>query len=182
MSTSVARLKIPQHQADGSQLGPATVTEIRGSTVVVQLRGGAVVPAQMALAFPYAPAVNDVLLVIGQDGEHYVIGVLSAAGRTSLSFQGDVDLQTDGTLNIAAQQGLRLRSPEVTLEADKLQMTARRLKQSFDQIYQRARSLLSVHAGRTQTVVDDSAVTKAKNATSLTEQTMVNNGEAIHLG
>ncbi len=40
----------------------------------------------------------------------------------------------------------------------------------------------SVHAAASQTAVDGEAMTKAKNATVLTEETMTINGKRIHLG
>ncbi|AGP41659.1 hypothetical protein BE04_30800 [Sorangium cellulosum] len=47
-------------------LGPAHVLEARGHAVVIELPEGERAEATMALAIPYAPAVGDVLLVIGR--------------------------------------------------------------------------------------------------------------------
>ena len=63
------------------RLGPATVVEVAGSTPVVVVEGVRR-RAEMALAFPYQPEVDDELLVIGQSGRLYVIGVLHARGAT----------------------------------------------------------------------------------------------------
>ena len=69
----------------GDYLGPGHVTRVEPHAVEVEIRSGARVAAQMALAFPYAPREGDVLLVIGKDDEHYVIGVLHGTGQSTLT-------------------------------------------------------------------------------------------------
>jgi hypothetical protein len=49
-------------------------------------------------------------------------------------------------------------------------------------VYQRVTTLLSVHAKESHTAVDESSITKAKNAAILTEEAMSINGKQIHLG
>ena len=61
-------------------------------------------------------------------------------------------------------------------------MAADSLVQKLNSAYQRVRSLLTVHAGQSRTVVDETALTKSKNAVILTEEKMAINGKEIHLG
>ena len=50
-------------------------------------------------------------------------------------------------------------------------------------LYQRVRGLLRrARAGEAQTIVDEGALTRAKSAAILTEETMTINGKQIHLG
>jgi hypothetical protein len=151
--------------------------------VEVTLRGGERVSAQLALAFPYAPVVGDVLLVTGKGGEHYVIGVLRGAGRTALAIQGDVELRAvGGTLELSGDSGVRLHGPELQIYAGKLRTVAGAVTQQLTSLCQRVTTLLSVHAGQKHTVVDGDSVEKARSATLLTEETVTLNGKQIHLG
>lgn len=164
-------------------LGPARVVEVAGATVIVDLRPGRVVSAIMALAFPYVPSVDDVLLVIGRGEEHYVIGVIKGSGKTSLAFQGDVDLSASaGVLTLSSDKAVKLSGPEVQVQARELRAYAGEVIGKFTSVVQRVAESLHLRAGSTQTVVRDSAVTTAKTATILTEETMTINGQAIHLG
>ena len=82
-SKKIRELPVPQ---PGDYLGPGHVVAVMPHEVEVEIRGGERAQAQMALSIPYEPTVGDVLLVIGKGDEHYVIGVLSGHGKTSLSF------------------------------------------------------------------------------------------------
>jgi hypothetical protein len=167
----------------GDYLGPAAVLDVRPGAVQVELRGGTVVTARMALAFPYEPAPGDTLLVIGKGADHYVIGVLHGSGRTSLTMVGDVELRaSEGVLRLSGDRGVELRGPEVEISASKLRVVAAAALQRFTSLCQRVTDLLSVQAGEAHTVVHGSQLTQAKNATMLTEEIMTINGKQIHLG
>ncbi|WP_437900733.1 DUF3540 domain-containing protein [Sorangium sp. So ce124] len=164
-------------------LGPGRVVRVGPREIEVEIRGGERVAAQMALAFPYAPEVDDVLLVIGRDDEHYVIGVLRGTGKASLSFQGAVDLRAQGgPLTLTSDQGVAIRSPAVAIEAGKLQMFAGSVVQKFTSLYQRVRDAMDLRAGTARTVVDEQSYLTAKNASIVTQETMAINGREIHLG
>jgi Protein of unknown function (DUF3540) len=173
----------PQPAGAALYLGPGHVTAVHGPDVEVTLGEGTTARARLALAFPYAPAPGDELLVVGKDGEHYVIGVLQGSGRTALSFQGDVDVRAEGgALRLSGDAGVAIRAPELEIEVGKMRVMAGAVVQRFASLYQRVSAMLSVHAGQTHTVVDDSAITAAKSAAILTEETMTINGSEIHLG
>ncbi len=163
-------------------LGPARVLSVTPDEVRVDI-SGAEVSAVMALAFPYRPAIGDLLLVIGKGNEHYVIGVIQGAGHSTFTFPGNVEIRADrGELSLSAEKGVKVSSSEIALEATTVRVTAGALVQKLTSAYQRVRELLSVHAGEQEVVVDGSALTRAKSATVLTEENMTINGKQIHLG
>jgi hypothetical protein len=183
MIDTVARKVHRPARAADEYLGPAEVIEARARDALVSLPGGATVRAELALALPYAPAVKDVLLVIGRGQKHYAIGVLHGSGRTDLSFQGDVELRSiNGRLSLSGDRGVDIRGPEVDVYTTALRMVARDVMQKFESVTQRVSALLRVHAGETQTLVDGASMTQAKSAAILTEETVTINGREVHLG
>jgi hypothetical protein len=168
---------------DDPRLGPAVVTAVLGDAVTVALAGGEEVRAVLALALPYAACPGDVLLVIGQGGEHYAIGVVSGRGKTSLAIQGDVSLRAvGGALELSGDEGVRIRGPAVDVHTDALRTVARSVVETFTTLFQRVTEAVRVHAGETVTLVDGGAYTQAKTAAIQTEETVTINGKEIHLG
>jgi hypothetical protein len=164
-------------------LGPARVTRVAPHALEVEIRGGERATAQMALAFPYAPAEGDVLLVIGRGDEHWVIGVVQGTGKAALVFQGDVEVGArGGALTLTSDRSVAIRGPEIEVEAGKLQTIAGSVVERFTSLYQRVRDAWSVRAGEAHTIVDGSSHLTAKDASILTEETMSINGSEIHLG
>jgi hypothetical protein len=164
-------------------LGPGYVVTVEPHEVTVEIRGGERARAQMALSIPYAPALGDVLLVIGKGDDHYVIGVLHGSGKTSLAFDGAVDLRANGgPLTLSSDHGVAIQGPEVEIQTGKLQVFAEAVAEQLGSLYQRVRDALNTHAGRAHTVVDETSFTTAKNAAIVTEETMSINGKEIHLG
>ncbi len=162
-------------------LGPGRVVAI--GPLQIEIRSGERVTAQLALAFPYLPAEGDVLLVIGRDEEHYVIGVLHGTGQARLSFPGAVSIEArGGPLTLSSDDVVRVQGREVHLEAGPLKMIATTVTQKFTSLVQRVRDSLQVQAGQSHTTVHDRSTMTAKNASILTEETMTINGEQIHLG
>lgn len=180
---ALAPVPVPSSAGAASFLGPATVVAVRPHEVDVEIRGGEPACARMALSIPYAPVVGDVLLVIGDGDDHYVIGVLHGTGKTSLSFEGAVDLHAKGgALTLSSDTAVAIHAPETEVQAGKLTVFAGTVVEKLGSLYQRVRETLSVHAGKTHTLVEDSSFTTAKNASIVTEETMSINGSEIHLG
>jgi hypothetical protein len=176
----IHELPVPR---SGDYLGPARVVAVMPHEVEVEIRSGQRARARMALSIPYEPSVGDMLLVIGKDDEHYVIGVLQGSGRTSLSFQGAVDVRaTGGPLTLSSDTSVSILGPETEIQTGKLQVFAGAVVEKLGSLYQRVRETLNVHAGKTHTVVDDASFMTAKNASIVTEETMSINGDQIHLG
>ncbi|HSN97889.1 MAG TPA: DUF3540 domain-containing protein [Candidatus Nanopelagicales bacterium] len=164
-------------------LGPATVIRASPVGVEVRLPDGAAHRAELALAFLYEPAEGDVVLVIGQESGHYVIGVLHGTGRASLNLPGDVDLRAvGGVLRLAGDKGVEIAAPELSVQVSRVRMIADSVVQRFATLRQRVTELLSVHAAESHTLVDGAAHTQAKSATILTEEKTTINGKTIHLG
>jgi hypothetical protein len=183
ISAAKKRLHTLPAAQSGDYLGPGHVVAVMPHEVQVEIRGGDRVGARMALSIPYEPSVGDVLLVIGKEGEHYVIGVIQGTGKTSLSFQGAVDLRaTGGPLTLSSDTGVAIHGPEMEIQTGKLEVFAGAVVEKLGSLYQRVRDAINVHAGKTHTVVDDASFMTAKNASIVTEETMSINGNEIHLG
>ncbi len=169
--------------ADADYLGPARVTGMSGTHVLVRREDGAEAPAEMALAFPYRPQVADVLLVIAKDHAHYVIGVLQGHGHTALHFHGDVELRAvGGRLDLAADRGIGIDSAQIDIIGDKVKVVASALTHKATNLYQRVRGLLSVHSADSQAVVTGQWTAQSQRAEILTKETVTINGKEVHLG
>jgi len=182
MSASPARIIETIASNDQTFLGPVSVVRLVGSTPLVSI-AGAEVRAEMALAYPYQPQVGDELLVIGRGDSYYVIGVLRATGEVSLRFVGDVRLHAvAGKLELAGDEGVRVRGKSIELAARKLQMMADSVKQQANAWYQRVRDTLDVHAGDKRELVDGDLSVRADRASTLTRGVVTINGKEVHLG
>jgi hypothetical protein len=182
--SNVARRTIGRAPVSANDyLGPAAVVRVAGADVVVEMPDGSETAAEMAFAFPYAPAEGDVLLVIGRDAATYAIGVLRGAGKTSLRFAGDVDLVAEGgTLRLAGDAGVEVTTQELRVRADRVRTFAGSVIEKVGSLVQRVTGLLSSHAREAQTIVEESSLTQAKSATVVTEDTMTIQARQIHLG
>jgi hypothetical protein len=183
--SSVVKLKSERAApaAGREYLGPAAVTAIRAGELEVRLPTGALVRAQSALAFPYRPALEDLVLVIGKEDEHYVIGVLRGAGDTTLAFQGNVSVRAvGGRLDLAGDEGVAVRGRELDVVVGALKVVAESMMHKAATAYQRITGLLSVHAGESHAIVDGASLSRSKNETILTEEKMTINGKQIYLG
>jgi hypothetical protein len=181
MSSNVARI-VPKEARASDYLGPAEVLRVEPGAVHVRTPDGVEARAEMALAFPYAPAPGDVLLVIGRGPAHYVIGVLHGSGQSALHFPGDVELRADGALRLAGGTGVTIEAPETEIQTGKLRMMAGAVVQMFTSVHQRVTDLLSVHARASRTLVDEASYAQSKSAAIVTEETVTINGREIHLG
>lgn len=182
MNAVVTELR-PSPRPAEEYLGPARVTAVAPHEVVVALDDGASVRAGLAFTLPYTPVVGDVLLVIGRGPRHYAIGVIEGRGQTRLSFQGDVQVEsTDGTLRLAGARGVEVRAPAFDLHTGALRIVAREVAHTFDSLRQRVRSVLRIHAGEVQTLVDGGTYTQSKTAAILADEAVTVNGREIHLG
>lgn len=174
--------------ASAPALGPAVVLEPREGIdprreVDVRLGDGAVTRARMAMPLPYEPCAGDTVLVIGDAGGHYVIGVLEGRGRTVVEMHGDVDLRAlGGVLRLQSDRGVHIDAPEVEVLARRLRTVADTVVQTVGSLRQRVTELLSVHAAQSHSVVDGASVAQAKSTTILSEEKVTINGKAVHLG
>lgn len=180
--SNVVRLPVATPADKDFYLGAAEVTSALPHELSVRLPRGATVRARLALAFPYEAQPGDQVLVIGTADGHYVIGVLSGTGQTTLKFPADVELSAGGTLRLSAEKGVAVEAPDVSLTTRKLRMIAAEVAQTFTSLRQRVAELWSVQAGQAHTVVEGSMHTQSKSATILTEGKVAINGKEVHLG
>jgi Protein of unknown function (DUF3540) len=163
-------------------LGPARVARVVGTTPMVVV-DGAEVRAEMALAYPYQPVEGDELLVIGKDDRYYVIGLLKATGEVALRFLGDVSLHAvAGKLELAGDEGVRIRGKSVELLAHKLNTVADAVVMRATSVYQRVRETLDVHAGEKRELVEGDLSVRADRASTITRGVVTINGKEVHLG
>ncbi len=164
-------------------LGPAEVLET-GPSVVRVRAAGITTEAQLALAFAYEPAVGDLALVVAKHGKAYVIGILSGHGTARLAIPGDVEIHAvGGRLRLRGDEGVDVDGEDVRISAKrKLRVAAEHAVSSFESLTRRVRGLFSSQTGDKLDTVDRSRVDRAKEATILTEETMLINGREIHLG
>ncbi|MFO0548509.1 MAG: DUF3540 domain-containing protein [Polyangiaceae bacterium] len=164
-------------------VGPARVREVGPSFVLVEAAGRAALErAELAFAQPYVPAVGDLLVVMGRPGELYAVGVLRGRGHTTLSVEGDLSLKASGTLHLTGRQGIVLEGEEISVEAGKIQTVARAAVEVFGSLVQRVSGLISQKGRDVHVEADESHVTRAKNATIVTEENVVVNGKQLFLG
>jgi len=166
-------------------LGPSRVVAFDGAEVVVEVSEGVTRNAKLAMAFPYRPAIGDLLLVIAERGreEAYVIGVIAPIGTTALEFSGDVKVRAvGGTLNLTGDQGVRIEGGSLDVSVREVKVVAQRLVQSCSSIYQRAKDLFTVEAKEVHQLVEENFLSRSKAATVVAEEKVVFNGKQIHLG
>ena len=169
--------------AGSVELGPATVLSVEPDGVWLRLRDGRRAHATLALALPYEAREGDVVLAIGDGRESWVIGVVHGRGKTALRIPGDVEVHAvGGTLELTGDRGVTVRGRDVDVVAHDLRLVASSIVQKSETLYHRVRDLLSVHATRTHEIVDETAFSKAKSQTMLTEEAMTINGKQINLG
>jgi hypothetical protein len=164
-------------------LGPAEVLET--GPVRIKVRVGEVTSdATLALAFPYEPSPEDVVLVAAKRGEAYVIGLLQGRGKVALRIPGDVEVRAvDGVLSLAGDRGVRVNGPDVEVVAQKkIRLVAETALEAFGSLTRKVRGLFTSQASQRMSTVEGASVDVSKSATIVTEETMTINGKKIHLG
>lgn len=165
-----------------SHLGPATVTARDGSRLRLLLDGRPVW-ATLALAVPYAPRIDDVVLVIGQDEVFYVIGLLSGSGPTTIEVPGDLDLRAPrGSITLSAARGVRLSGDEVALTGRRVQLSGESLVERFGDTYRWVRELVHERLGRLRRVVAGDSHLEAERVVVRARADVHLDGERINLG
>jgi len=188
MSNIVAMELDPLQQQAIDFMGPARVlpganTSPQGTGLLVRRSDGREVTARLALAFPYRPGENDVLLVVGGAQGHFVIGVVEGHGHAQLDIEGNVSLRAvNGELSLQGDRGVNLRGPEVEVVTDKMKIYADAAVQKVNTFYQHVRELWSVKSRSAHVSTTEDYYQRSRNATLLTEEVVTMNGKQIHLG
>ncbi|MEL7447979.1 MAG: DUF3540 domain-containing protein [Pseudomonadota bacterium] len=164
-------------------LGPARVVTTGADGVQVALPDGEQARATLALALPYEPVPGDELLVIGEVGQFYVIGVLKGAGTTRLAVAGNLDVHAvDGSLRLLGDRGVEVEGNEVAIRTRSLKMHADAVRQKFSTLYRHVRDLCSTRAGRSHAMADETAHSQAERTVILSKETVTVNGQRIQIG
>jgi len=163
-------------------LGPARVREVAGNRV--QLEFPDALPwAVIALAYPYRPSIGDVVLATGQGQNWYVIGILQGTGKTTLIVPGDFEvLAPRGQINLVAGKGIRVKGPEVSIMAGKLELVAKRVTEYFTDATRWVKKTWQLRAGRARTEVENDYRVKAKRIVEWAEEDVRIDGNKINLG
>ena len=168
--------------ANATNLGPAIVREVRGAQMTVLIDGIEHV-ATNAMAFPYTPRVNDVLLMIGQEDKHYAIGVLQAQGDMTLTFPADVNFRAPkGSFNFSSGEAIDMHAPEVKVTAGKWTVVARTLSEKVTNALRWVTELAQLKAGRRRTLVEGKDYERSERKILKSKKDVRLNGERIHLG
>lgn len=165
-------------------LGPATVIEADPHAPRVLLGDGRCVVAQAALASLYLPTTGDQVLVLGQEERWYVVGVLSGHAPATIAVQGDLALRAvGGKLTLTGDQGLELRTArELSVAADSIKTWAGTLVEKVGSATRWVREQLHVRAGSCTRLIDETDITRARNASILAEQAVKIDAREVNLG
>jgi Protein of unknown function (DUF3540). len=166
----------------GMYCGPATVLEA-GPSALKLLLPGQEARAELALAYPYQPQVNDLVLALGSpDGDMYVVGVLQGKGRTRLCVEGDLELEARGRLELRGHAGVRIEGEHVSVSAGRYELSARSVIERLGNVYRWATGVITTYATRTRTVVEESATLAAGRIVEKAKADVTIDGERIRLG
>jgi hypothetical protein len=166
----------------GMFLGPASVLDKVGTKLLLDV-DGAEVCAVPALASPYQCEIGDRVLVAGQGGDWYVIGVIQGQGKTRFTAAGDLEFRApQGRIEFVAERGIQLRGPTVQLVARKIETAARALVERFDSVHRWVRDSIQLRAGRIHTNVESTYRMKAGRIVERAKGDVRLDGRKIHLG
>lgn len=172
------------HQETGLRLGPATVRRVSGRRVLLRRADDAAEEwAELALAGPYLPVPDDVVLAVGQEDRVYVIGVLQGRGPSVMAFPGDVTISApQGAVRLDAGKGVTMSAPKIELQAGEIEVDATTWTQRLETAYHWVKDLLQVRAGRSRTVVEGTSHQMAERTYIRSEKEVKVDGEKIYLG
>ncbi len=163
-------------------IGPATVDRSEAGRVLLRVND-AQVWAIPALAYSYSFECEDTVLVIGQNDDWYVIGVLKGRGKTSFHVQGDLQfVSTQGSIDLIAPKGISIKSNRITLMASQLSILAKRLSQRLQSLRTNVKNGVTLVAARVSNTVSGSHRLKAGKIVERADGDVKIDGRKIHLG
>lgn len=165
-----------------SYLGPAVLEHGSSPGLWARLEDGRQVEVELALAFPYEPSVDDVLLVIGQSDSYFGIGILSGAGNQRLAFPADTEIHAEGTLNLRGGEGVTVEAPQVTLRGEVLRTFAETITERSQTAFHWVKDMLTVRAGESRRTVQGEDYTQCERSVTLSEGMVKVDGHSVQLG
>jgi hypothetical protein len=158
----------------------ATVAAVRERTVLLRL-DGMEREAELALAYPYSPAVgHEVLALCGEQA--WVVGVLSSDRPVTFHVNGALTIEASGPVKIISRESLEFEAPLCRVNAIRFETLAQVAVQKVGESYNWVRGLFQVFAGRQRTVVEEESVLRAKYVRQLAEKDIKLDAEQIKLG
>lgn len=169
---------------DAAYLGPGRVLAIGAGKVSVELDDTQTkVEVTPAFTFPYRVQPEDRLLILGQAGTYYAVGVLCGSGPAALHFSGDVSMHAvNGKLTLGSDRAIEIEAPRVTVRAGILRTISDHLVENYGNVRRWVRGLMTIRAGRSRRVIDGDDSTRCKNSTTLAKDTVTIDGDQLHLG
>lgn len=187
MTIAIEEYNLPVFSPDEKKvndryLGPARVLKTKGRRLLLELPEENIW-AQSAIIYPYKPVPGDTVLAIGQDGDFYMIGILTGTGKTTFSAPGDIKFSApSGHIDMVSAKGFRLRSPQVKLISDNLEFTAKTIVEKFDSARRWVKNTFKLRAGRVSTQVESTYRIKAEKIVERAKGDVKIDGNKIHLG
>ena len=167
--------------ASGVRLGPAVVTSFEGERVTVVFTG-TIHHARLALGYAYEPMAGDLVLVIIQDSDAYIIGVLSGRGTTTLTAHGDLTIAApNGRIQLQAGNGIALTAPKVEVQAQAIEMTSVSLVQRVQSAFLAVTDLLHITAGQRQTRIAGTSMETTERSYHRSDKEVVIQGESVSI-
>ena len=163
------------------RIGPAVVTDFAHDRATVVFEGASL-SARPALAFAYQPEPGDLMLIIVQGEDAYMIGVLSGRGTTTLAVHADLTLAAPhGRISLRAGDGIDIDAPQVAVHAQTIEMTATTLVQRVQSAFKTFTDLLHITAGRRQTKIEGVSMESTERTYHRSQKETVLNGESINI-
>lgn len=173
----------PTPLSRGQYLGPARVTSTASDHLVAELEDQTVAKVSPAFAFPYAPQVGDLLLVLGQGDRFFAVGVLGGSAPKALVFPGNAEVRAlGGSLTLASDTAIEVTAPRITMRAGMIRTMAKALVERVDSAQRWVRGLLAIRAGSSRRQIDGEDNTRCQRSTVLARETVKLDGDQLHLG
>ena len=171
----------PSTMAQSGYLGPATILDVDGKRVRLECPDE--FPwAQVALFHAYEPVVGDTVLAISRGGDWYVIGLLQGTGTTTFTAPGNIEFHApNGKIDFLAGEQISIKSEQVEILANNLELTATKVFQRFCDVTQWIKNALHQRIGRLSTAVEEDYHLTAERITEQAEGDVKVQGKMIHL-
>jgi len=167
--------------AQDTFFGPARIVEIDGKRVQVETPD-AFPWARVAVVHCYRPTVGDQVVVAGRGEEWFVIGVLDAKGPTVFTAPGDMEFHAPrGNMKFQASERLQLRARMLDLMGETVEVAAKTLVQTAQEILTWARKGLRLRSESMRTDVEKLSHHKAGEIVQDAKGDARINAKTIHL-
>jgi hypothetical protein len=167
---------------DVTHIGPATVVRTIGDRVRVAVNDETLL-ALCALPFASQIAPGDVVLVIGNSQASYVIGLLKGNGPTALTVPGDLHIRAPhGQILLTAATGIELKSDEVCIAANRLELYAKAVFERFNHVTLWVKETFQLRASRMRTRIEQTYDIRAERIVERADKDVKIDGETINLG